>query len=138
VSISAAALDAGRSPVWLAWVIGIGGTALLGAVLIRMMPPARRREEATRRILPVLGMFVAFAAFAAPSGSQLVLGGVGFAIAALPLLWMGKLPADLPATRDPAIYGHPEYRQITRRGYIAGVALVILEIAWMATCATLS
>jgi hypothetical protein len=92
-------------------------------------PPAPGAGVA--RILPGLGIFVVFAALFTPSGSQLLLGGGGFAVAALPLLWMGKLPADLPHFNDPNIYRHRDYDRIYRRGLIAGFGLVALEIAWI-------
>jgi hypothetical protein len=139
MSTSASApLGAVNTPVWLAWIIGIGGAALLAAALFWMTPPFRRRRMMTQRVLPALGLFVVFAGIAGPSSGQLVLGGGGFAVAALPLFWMGKLPADMPSSRDRSIGRHPDYLRIVRRGRIAGVALVILEIAWIATLAALS
>lgn len=125
-------------PVWLAWVIGIGGAVLLAAALFRMAPPARRREVMSQRVLPALGFFLVLAGIAGPSSGQLVLGGGGFAVAALPLFWMGKLPADMPLAGESGLRLHPDYRRIARRGRIAGVALVVLEIAWIAACAALS
>lgn len=66
-----------------------------------------------------------------------MLGGGGFAVAALPLLWMGKLPADMPLAGESGLGRHPDYRRIVRRGRIAAVALVVLEIAWIAACVAL-
>jgi hypothetical protein len=138
ISSASARLGAGDMPVWLAWVIGIGGTVLLAAVLFRMAPPVRRREVMTQRVLPALGLFLVLAGIAGPSSGQLVLGGGGFVVAALPLFWMGKLPADMPLAGESGVGRHPDYRRIARRGRIAGVALVVLEIAWIAACVALS
>lgn len=66
-----------------------------------------------------------------------MLGGVGFAVAALPLFWMGQLPADIPLAGEPGLERHPDYRRIVRRGRIAGLALVFLEIAWIVACVAL-
>lgn len=134
---ASAALGGDNMPAWLAWVVGIGGTALLAGALFWMAQPARRREIMTRRVLPPLGMFLVFAGIAGPSAGQLMFGGGGFAVAALPLFWMGKLPPDLPLAGEPGIGRHPEYRRIYRRGRIAGAAIVVLEIAWIATCVAL-
>ncbi|MET3423055.1 hypothetical protein BJ973_002267 [Actinoplanes tereljensis] len=92
----------------------------------------------TRRVLPALGSFLVFAGIAGPSSGQLLLGGGGFAVGALPLFWMGRLPADLPAAGDPGRGRHPDYRRIARRGRIAGAALVVLELAWIVACVVLS
>jgi hypothetical protein len=88
--------------------------------------------------MPALGFFLVFAGIAGPSSGQLVLGGGGFAVAALPLFWMGKLPADMPLAGEPGLGRHPDYRRIARRGRIAGLALVVLEIAWIVACVALS
>jgi hypothetical protein len=139
MSTSAAApLGAGGLPVWLAWAIAIGGSALLTAALFWMTPAYRRRSTMTQRVLPGLGIFLVFAAIAGPSSGQLVLGGGIFAVGALPLFWMGKLPADMPSSRNRSIGRHPDYLRVARRGRIAGFAIVVLEIAWAVTWATLS
>jgi hypothetical protein len=139
MSVSASApLRVENLPTWFSWAVGVGGAVLLAAALFRMTPPYRRRQTMTQRVLPAVGLLVVFAVSAGPSSGQLVLGGGMFAAAALPLFWMGKLPADMPSSRDPDIGRHPEYLRIARRGRIAGSALVILEIAWIATWAALS
>src|SRR4051812_11404552 len=135
---ASARLSAEDMPVWLAWAIGIGGNVLLAAALFWMAPPVRRREVMTQRVLPGLGFFLVFAGIAGPSSGQLVVGGGGLAVAALPLFWMGKLPADMPLAGEPGLGRHPDYRRIRRRGRIAGVALVLLEIAWIVACVALS
>ncbi|GAA2482284.1 hypothetical protein [Winogradskya humida] len=131
-------MSAANPPAWLGWSLGLGGTALLAAALFRMTPPYRRRRSMTGRVLPALGIFLLFALTAGPSSGQLVLGGGGFAVAALPLFWMGKLPADMPSAKDPGIGSHPDHPRVARRGRIAGIAIVILEIAWITTYAVLS
>jgi len=125
-------------PAWLAWVIGLGGSALLAAALFWIAPPVRRREISVQRVLPGLGIFLVFAGVAGPSSGQLILGGGGFAILALPVFWMGRLPADMPLAGEPGLGRHPEYRRIRRRGWIAGVTAVVLEIAWIVTCVALA
>ncbi|GAA2583917.1 hypothetical protein GCM10010435_72140 [Winogradskya consettensis] len=122
-------MSTANPPARLGWSLGLGGTALLAAGLFRMTPPYRRRRSMTGRILP---------ATTGPSFGQLVLGGGGFVVAALPLFWMGKLPADMPSSKDPGIDAHPDYARVARRGRIAGVAISILEIAWIIACAALS
>jgi hypothetical protein len=135
---ASASPSAENMPAWLAWVIGIGGAALLAAALFWIAPPARRREVMTRRVLPSLGFFLVFAGISGPSSGQLVLGGGGFAVGALPVFWMGKLPADLPLAGEPGRGRHPEYPRLVRRGRIAGLAFVVLEIAWIVALVALS
>jgi len=131
-------LSAENVPEWLSWVAGIGGAALLGGAVLWMTPPYRRQRTMTQRLLPALGLFVVYAATAGRSSGQLVLAGGGLAVAALPLFWMGKLPADMPSSRDRGVGRHPDYLRVARRGRIAGLAIVVLEIAWIATVAALS
>ena len=119
---------------------------LLAGALFGMTPPVRRRQNMTQRVLPAVGLLLLFQVVAGSPAGQLVLGGGIFAAGALPLFWMGKLPvfwmdklpADLPSARDPSIGRHPGYLRVVRRGRIAGAALVILGIAWIATWAALS
>ena len=74
ISSASARLGAEDVPVWLAWVIGIGGTVLLAAALFRMAPPVRRREVMTQRVLPALGLFLVLAGIAGPSSGQRLVG----------------------------------------------------------------
>jgi hypothetical protein len=41
---------------------------------------------------------------------------------------MGKLPEDMPSARDPAIFRHPRYREVTKRGRTAGMVILCLII----------
>ncbi|WP_329568472.1 hypothetical protein [Kitasatospora sp. NBC_01266] len=63
------------------------------------------------------------------SKGSLWFGASIFTLAAIPLLWMGKLPADLPSAKDPAARRrHPQYRELERRGRIAGVGMILLIV----------
>jgi hypothetical protein len=121
-----------------AWAAMLGGTALFLGAVYWVTPPYRRRRTLTRRLLPAFGAFLVYSATVGRGPEQLVLAGGGLAVGALPLLWMGKLPADMPSARDRTIGRHPGYLRIARRGRIAGVAIVVLEIAWIATFVALS
>jgi hypothetical protein len=123
---SGAVLDLQSVPLWALWVfVGLGG-GFFAAVLFWMMPPALRRGEGTVSVAVGIGLFLLIGL--AASRAVLWLGAVGFTVAALPLLWMGRLPPDMPSARDPASRQHPPYRQTARRGRFAGLAIVVLEV----------
>ncbi|GAA2614576.1 hypothetical protein [Paractinoplanes durhamensis] len=131
-------LSAENVPVWLAWVVAVGGAALMIGTVYWMTPPYRRRQTVTQHLSPAVGLLVVVLAIGRRNSGQLLLGGGVLAVAALPLFWMGKLPADMPSSQDRSIGRHPEYLRVARRGRIAGVAIVVLEIAWIATLTALS
>ena len=124
-------------PVVVAWVVAVAGAGLLAAALYWMRAPALR----SRRRAGALG--VAFVLLLVSEGargdrSALVLSGVGLAVAGLPLLVMGRLPDDVPSRRYPTMADHRRYRQLYRRGLVVGVAMVVLEIAWIVAWVQLS
>jgi hypothetical protein len=106
-------------------LVGLGA-GFFAAVLFWMMPPTLRRAEGTVSVVAGIGVFLAIGLSA--SRAVLWLGAVGSTVAAVPLLWMGRLPRDMPSARDPASREHPQYRQVARRGRIAGLMIVVLDV----------
>src|SRR5256885_17152804 len=99
-------IDVERIPVLLLWVFAIIGCGILVATLLRIMPPAVRRGSGRNSVL--LGTALYFIWAGASGGSRAVLwyGAVGFAVSAIPLSMIGKLPSDMPSAKDPAIRDH--------------------------------
>lgn len=120
-------IDLAALPTWLFCIFAAAGWGILFGVLFRMMPPPIRRawfrQVAFASVL-VLGPLVL-----AHNRAALWFCAVGFTLCSLPLLWMGKLPADMPSAQGPAVRRHPQYAQVARRGRIAGVAMGVLTIA---------
>lgn len=123
---SGAVLDLQSVPLWALWVLAGLGVGIFAGVAFWMMPPALRRGEGTVSVAAGIAVFLAVGLCA--SRPVLWLGALGFAVAAVPLLWMGRLPRDMPSARDPASRQHPEYSQTARRGRVAGLAIVVLEV----------
>lgn len=124
--IWSAVLDLRSLPLWTLWALAGLGAGFFVAVSFWMMPPPLRRGEGTASV--VAGMAVFVLCGVSTSRAVLWLGAVGFAVAALPLLWMGRLPPDMPSAQDPASRLHPQYRKFARRGLIAGLAIAVLEV----------
>lgn len=124
-------MDLTTWPTWLLWGWALLGAAALTAVLFWIMPPRLRRAEGGRSVALGIGLFIVFTALAGSPRSVLWLAGGGFLVAAAPLLWMGRLPADMPSARDPAARAHPSYDVVARRGRIAGIAILLLEVLWI-------
>lgn len=122
------AIDLASVPTWLLWIFAAAGYAFLLAVLGRMMPPTLRSAWAKRIVFVTV---VAFGPLAFAHDPRWVLWfcAVGFAADALPLLWMGKVPADMPSAKNPECRHHPEYPRVARRGRIAGVVIVGVTIS---------
>jgi hypothetical protein len=124
-------MDLRSVPAVVAWVVAIAGMGLLVAVLYWMRAPAVRSP---RRAVPIGIFFVVMligAGVRSADRPTLLLSGGGLAVAALPLPFIGRLPADVPSRRYPTIEEHPRYPQLYRRGIIAGLAVVVLEITWI-------
>jgi len=118
-------IDLRTLPVWAFWGLAALGIGLLVAVLFWMMPPPLRRGEGRRSVLVALGLLLVILARSSSRGT-LWYAAVLCGVTALPLLWMGRLPADMPSARDPAIREHPRYPEFARRGRIVSVAIFAL------------
>lgn len=79
-----------------------------------------------------MGLGVALFVMAAPLSrdprAALWFGAVGFPAASFPLLWVGRLPADMPPAWDPRVRQHPRYAEVARWGRIAGLAIAVLAV----------
>lgn len=115
-------------PLWACWLVALAGSGVFAAVLFWMMPPPLRRGRPGASVVFAIILFLAWAGTSREACLSLFMGGVGLFVAALPLAWMGRLPADMPSARDRAVRSHPRYREIARRGRIAGIGIVVLEI----------
>jgi hypothetical protein len=131
-------MDLTTWPTWLLWGWALLGAATLTAVLFWIMPPRLRRAEGGRSVALGIGLFVVFTALAGSPRSVLWFAGGGFLVAAVPLLWMGRLPADMPSAKDPAARSHPSYDAVARRGRIAGIAILLLEVLWITFAVSVS
>jgi hypothetical protein len=121
-------VDLAPVPTCLFWILAVAGYGTVSGVLFWMMPPPLRRAWG-RRV--AFGSVVVFGPpiRAHDPRAALWFCAMGFAVSSLSLLWMGKLPADMPSAQDPACRSHPQYAQVARRGRIVGVAIVVLTIA---------
>ncbi|MFJ5922307.1 hypothetical protein ACIQF6_06795 [Kitasatospora sp. NPDC092948] len=93
-----------------------------------MAPARRRRAVALRNIGPAIVFYSAAALLNRQTRTILFVGAIGFLLAAGPLRWMGKIPEDMPSARDPEVRLHPQYKQVARRGRIAGIAIGLAEL----------
>jgi hypothetical protein len=116
-------MDLRSAPVWAAWASAVFGGGLMLAVLRWMRAPAMR----TRRGAVSLAVMLVVVLVITGGADRLTLWFAGgfFAIAALAVLPVGRLPLDMP------VRGEPEYQSIARRGRLAGVLLVTGEAAWV-------
>lgn len=110
--------------------VALTGTGALAAALFWMRPPPLRSREGGPAVALGLGLIL-IPAVLRHDPATLWFVGAGCALVALPLLWMGRLPADMPSGRDPRSRAHPRYREVARRGRIAGIAIAASEIAWI-------
>lgn len=125
---ASASLNLQALPVWSVWLGAILGTAFFSYALFHMMPPLLRKRQPGWSVVLALLLFFAVAGFSNNYRTILWFGGTGFFVLSFPLLWMGKLPADMPSARDPRVCQHPRYKEIVRRGRITGATMVILVI----------
>jgi hypothetical protein len=115
-------LDLSGTPSWLFGCLA-GVTALAFLATVFWIMPSRFRRGAPGRSVGIAGLLLT---------SQLLVqwnrpGSLWIATLVLapwvpPLLWLGKLPPDMPAAADPSVAAHPMYREIHRRGRRAGLA----------------
>lgn len=123
-------VDLAAVPTWLLCVFAAAGWGILFGLLLRAMPPPLRRAWA--RQVAFASVLIFGLLFLVHNRAALWFCAVGFTLCSLPVLWMGKLPSDMPHAQDPAVRQHPQYVQVARRGRIAGVAMVVLAIAMVA------
>lgn len=121
-------LNIDRLPVAALWAIALAGLAIIAGTLFWIMPAPLRRGSGGRSVAAGAVAFIVMVALLGHPRAALWFGGVGFTLSSLPLLWMGRLPADMPDSRDPAIHQYPGYPQIRRRGRIAGAAIGVLVL----------
>jgi hypothetical protein len=124
----AALINLNSLPMWTLLTVALVGLAVFVGVLFWMMPARLRRTGPGASVWLAAGLFILLTALTPNPRQNLWFGGVLLAVAALPLRWMGKLPEDMPSARDPSARLHPKYRQVARRGRIAGFAIVVLEV----------
>lgn len=118
-------MDLQAMPAWVAWVFAIFGSGLLVAVLVWIRAPAVRGLGGAFGLGGLLVLLLVGPAVRGDRAS-LWFGGGFFGVAGLALLLVGRLP-----TSAPPFYNHPRYPEMVRRGRLAGVALVALEVAWI-------
>ncbi|MBY8882609.1 hypothetical protein [Actinacidiphila acidipaludis] len=122
-------IDLQTVPTWLLWISATVGLGAFVAALFRMMPPALRRRGPGVSVWTAAALFMAASALSRNPRGALWFGAIGFLMTSLPLLWMGRLPADMPSAKDPRARQHPQYGEVARRGRIAGLAILVLVVA---------
>jgi hypothetical protein len=119
-------------PIWQLCLIAAAAVTFMVSVLYWMMPPPLRRSRTA--VSPALAtlLLVAWVTTSHDPRAVLWFTAVCSAVVALPLLWMGPLPQDMPSARDPACRHHPQYERVAHRGRIAGSIMVIAIVASVA------
>jgi hypothetical protein len=112
-------------PIWELSLIAAAAVTFMIGVLYWMMPPPLRRSRTAASPAVATLLLVAWVTTSRNPHAVLWLTAVCSAAVALPLLWMGPLPQDMPSARDPACRQHPQYEAVARRGRIAGSIVVI-------------
>lgn len=121
-------VDLASLPDWAFWVIACAALVVFAASVLRVLSPPVRRGKGGRSVAVGAALFLLWSGISRDPRSVLWIGSVGFVMAALPLFWMGRLPADMPDARDPTARQHPRYVEVERRGRIAGCAMIALLI----------
>jgi hypothetical protein len=122
VLTSAKVIDLESLPVWSLWVFAMAGLACLFGAARWVLPPSRRYQRLWVVPVAVVALAVRAATAVNPRGVLWIWGLIGFA--GLTILFMGRMPADMPSAKDPAVRAHPQYAALVRRGRITGVALL--------------
>ncbi len=117
-------------PIWeLCLIAAPAVTFMVGVIYWMMPPPLRRRPRTAASPTVVALLLMALAATSRNPHAALWLTAICSAFVALPLMWMGPLPQDMPSARDPACRQHPQYETVARRGRMAGYMMVIAIFA---------
>jgi hypothetical protein len=111
-------------PIWQLCLIAVAAVTFMVSVLYWMMPPPLRRSRTAASPAVATLLLVAWVTTSRNPHAVLWFTAVCSAAAALPLLWMGALPQDMPSARDPACRQHPQYEAVARRGRVAGSIMV--------------
>jgi|EndMetStandDraft_7_1072992.scaffolds.fasta_scaffold115569_2 hypothetical protein len=128
VSLSDGMIDVAHVPEWILWILACLALSIFAGSVLRVLAPAVRRGRGVRSVAVGAAIFLVWAALSRSPREVLLVGSTGFFTSALPLLWMGPLPADMPSAKDPAVRQHPRYKEVQRRGKIAGFAIVFLSL----------
>ena len=102
----------------------MGLALLLGTLYWYTYPPSKRRMVAGRNLLRAIFLFSAWVAVSRDRRGVLWFAAVLAPLTVIPLFWLGRMPADMPLARDPAVRHHPQYREFRRRGIRAGFGIV--------------
>ena len=127
MDVSAKILDLKTVPVTVLWIFAVTGFLVLFGTVLWILPPGLRRGPLLRALPLALLLFVHPALTRDPRSDLFFEGSFG--LSCLVLLTMGRMPADMPSARDPAIRLHPAYPKVRRRGVIAGVTWATLFVA---------
>jgi len=122
-------------PLPLLLTLAMAGGGLLLGVLYWMLPPPVRDW---RRSALLLAMVIAWSGVNRDSRIALLITALGGVFGTLPMLWMGKIPADMPSAKDPRIGLHPRYGEIRRRGLIAGLSFCVIQLLVIVVVAVVS
>src|SRR5262245_24229467 len=106
---AAGIVDLQGMPLWGLWLFALSGMVVLGLTLLRMMPPYLRIGRGGLYLLVGAAIVVFGGLISSNPRSVLWFAGVLGLLNAIPFLFMGKLPADMPSARDPAARRHPEF-----------------------------
>jgi hypothetical protein len=124
-------IDLTRVPTWAFWALAITGNVIFAAVMFRIAQMPRRTRVAGQTFALFGVVIVGPAVSSHDPRMVLWFTALGLGVCSLPLLGIGRLPADMPDARDPACRRHPQYDEVARRGRAAGIALCVLIVAMM-------
>lgn len=122
---SAKIINVAAFPLWTLTLIGLAGIVAFFGAILRVLTPTLRRQYPVIGVPVLIFLLVNALGTGDRRGWLWFYGLVGVALA-IPLWWMGPMPPDMPSARDPAIYAHPQYPVVARRGRIAGLGMLVL------------
>lgn len=113
-------------PNWSLWAFALVGIAAAFAAIARILPRHLRRRQPVLLLAMIASVIAQVMKSHSPRTALWFIGliALGWAV---PLAWMGPMPADMPSARDPVARAHhPQYAVIARRGRIATLAAIVL------------
>lgn len=115
----------------LLWVAAGGGLLAVTGLLFWIMPLRERLGLPGLQVALGMGGVAVAALLSRGSRGVLWFIAVGSLLALPMLMYVGRLPADMPPAWDPRSRSHPEYQRLAARGRLAGGVYVTALLAAM-------